>query len=408
MQLADAPKGFALQRASRWAGMLAPIAILLALATPGTSHAQDALVFDDAFLVISLHNDVNARGGNQPAEVHYRPQFRMRFFGAARGDAVKVVWKRGRRTLAEIRCPLESGGGDWRTSLSDRCWNRDEVRLDAHGDMSVELIFVDDSEESETLVRTLAVPVQRYWAFDRRVGRRAIHSPRYQVRGDDLLGLSYVWLAEPESHEPFGDVFFYFWATLPNDDTNYRSPSWRCRLNGERVPELDRGDNAVESISDIRVSDDRMVGNERATTHYAWRLMWVKPAMIWGSRNPSASSSVSSTRYNISEHPGDYVCQLRNEGEMVRELRFTIQDDGTVARHPAQGEGGISLRPGAFFVESRFPERNPVETSFDRDAVRRSVAFGRPWPDVAEVRAWLGSLPRSFGSTQPRPPRGAR
>jgi hypothetical protein len=381
-------------------------ALLLTVALP--AQAQDDLLFDDAFLVIQLENDVTSRSGRRPSEVHYKPRFRMRFFGAADGDAVKIRWKKGRRTLAEIRCPLESRHGDHRTSLSQRCWTQSGAELDAHGDMAVDVIFVDDSEDEETLVRTLKVPVGRYWAWDRRVGSRNVHSPRYQVRGDDLLGLSYVWLRDPSNTETHGQVYFYFWATLPNDDTNYRDPSWRCTLDGERVPELDVGDDVVESISDIRVDDDRMQGRNRQTTHYAWRLMWVKPAMIWGERNPRVSSTASNDRYNLSEHPGDYVCQLRNDGEMVRQLSFTVTGEGTIAAHPAQTEGDLSLRPGAYFVEATFPDRNPVETSFDRDAVRSSVAFGREWPNDPEVRRWLQSLPRSFGDSEPRPPRGAR
>jgi len=385
---------------------IGPILAVLAFALPARA---DDLTFDDAFLVISLDNDVTSRNGRQPAEVHYKPRFRMRFFGdAARGDAVKIRWKKGRRTLAEIRCPLQSRHGDWRTELSQRCWTQSGVELDAHGEMAVDVIFVDDSEDEETLVRTLKVPVGRYWAWDRRVGSRNVHSPRYQVRGDDLLGLSYVWLRDPSNTETHGQVYFYFWATLPNDDNNYRDPSWRCSLNGERVPELDVGRDAVESISAIRVDDDRMQGRNRQTTHYAWRLMWVKPEMIWGERNPRVSSTASTDRYNISEHPGDYVCQLRNGGEMVRQLSFTVTNEGTIAPHPAQTEGNLSLRPGAYFVEATFPRRNPVETSFDRDAVRSSVAFGREWPNHPEVRRWLQSLPRSFGDSEPRPPRGAR
>lgn len=380
------------------------------LAPPG-AEAQDELIFDDAFLVIQLENEVTARSGRQPSEVHYRPQIRLRFFGpVSSGDAVKIRWRKGRRTLAEIRCPLQSRHGDWRTGLSQRCWNRDEVQLTAHGDITADVIFVDDSADEERTIRTLQVPVGRYWAVDRTIRGRTIHSPRYQVRGDDLLGLSYIWFREPGNTDPYGDVYLYFWATLANDDTNYRDPSWRCTRDGELAPELSVGDDVVESLTDIRVTDDQMRGRSRETTHYAWRLMWVKPEWIWGTeRNPRAPSTVSNSRYNISEHPGEYVCQLRNEGEMVRTFRFTITEEGTAAPHPAQtAEGGVSLRPGAFFVETGFPRRNGAETSFDRDAVRRSVAFGRAWPDDPAVRRWLQGLPPSFGRSEPRPPRGAR
>jgi len=390
--------------------LLSLLGCLFVLTQAPVAAAQDAPIFDDGFLVIQLDNEVQSRGGNQPSDVNYHPMIRMRFFGAVEaGDAVKIRWRRGRRTLAEIRCPLQSRQGDWRTGLSDRCWNRDDVQLTAHGDVEVDVTFVDDSAETETLVRTLRVPVGRYWSWDRTVGRRQIYSPRYQVRGDDLLGLSYVWLRDPSRTEPRGQVYFYYWATLANDDTNYRDPSWRCRLDGEAVPELNvDGHQAIESISDIRITDVQRQGNTRESTHYSWRLMWVKPQMVWGPQNSEASDLLSTDRYNLTEHPGAYVCRVRNEGEMVREFHFTVTPEGTIAPHPVQAGGELSLRPGAFFVETHFPRRNPAEMSFDRAAVRGSVGFGRSWPNDPAVRSWLQSLPPTFGQSEPRAPRGAR
>ena len=41
--------------------------------------------------LIQLENEVTARSGRQPSEVHYRPQIRLRFFGpVSNGDAVKI------------------------------------------------------------------------------------------------------------------------------------------------------------------------------------------------------------------------------------------------------------------------------------------------------------------------------
>lgn len=380
------------------------LAFISSALSPAQASAQTP-VFDDGFVAIELNNEVNGRGGTEPAEVHYHPQIQMRFFGAAQGDAVKVYWRQGGETLAQIRCPLEARHGDFRTNFSQRCWTQDAPSLTAHGDVDVELVFVDDSAETETSVRTLRVPVARYWHWDRRVGDTNVHSPRYQVRGDDLMGMSYLWQQPADSTETFGNVYIYFWAAIANGNTNYRDPSWRCSLNGERVAALDVGDSVVESIADISIDNDQMVGTERTTTHYAYRQMWIKPQMLW---DPTGGQSGQNAwRYNITEHPGAYACRLRDAGETVREFRFTVNPDGSVAQHAAQSApGGPTLRPGASFIETHFPERNASEFVFDRDAVRRGFSFGRTWPSVPAVTSWLDALPASYGSGAPEPPAG--
>lgn len=380
------------------------LVILIALAAP----AAAAPLFDDGYVVINLVNESSSQSGNKPSKVEYSPAMRMRVFGADQGDALKVRWLKGKKVLVERRCVLKGKNGEGRVDLSDRCWGRD-AGVKVHGALSVEVRFVDDSEEKETLLRTMKVRVERYWRVDRIMKGKAVHSPRYQVVGSDLMGLSYAWLSEPDNITPYGDVYFYFWSTLANDDTNYRDPSWRCKRDGKSVPEMNvDGHRVIESIADIKQQDDQMRGKKRVSEWYGWRLMWVKPQLIWSKeRNAKAPSTVSSTRYNISKNPGSYVCRLRNEGESVREFSFVVTDNGLLAPHGAQGEDGLTLRPGAFFVDMRVIP-NKAEHSFDNKAAKKSVAFGRPWRKADDVKAHLKGLPKTFGSAVPKKPRGAK
>lgn len=365
-----------------------------------TTQAQSALVFDDSHFAVRLDNSVQGRSGTQAAVVHYHPEFRMRFLDAQSGDAVVVRWKKGRRTLAEIRCPLQARHDYFETTFSQRCWTQDAPSLDEYRDITLEIAHVDDSADTTTLVRTLSVPVGRYSAWDRRVGNRNVHSVRYQVRPDDLLGMSTIWYSPAEDTEDFGNVYFHFWTTLADGNTYYRDPSWRCSLNGERVAALDRGDDVVESVADISIDDDRVVRNQRTTTHYTFRQMWIKPHMLW---DPSRGQGNSEAwRYDLSAHPGDYRCELRDAGRVVREFRFTVGADGRVAPHAIEAAGTLTFRSGMHLIETHFPSSNASELGFDQSAVRRSVAFGRTWP--AASRSWLQSLPRSYGQTQPAAP----
>jgi len=375
------------------------------------AKAKVSPLFDDGYAVINLNNEVHAQSGTRPAKVEYSPAMRLRVFGVAQGDALKVRWRKGKKLLVERRCTLtlrKSRFGEGSVGLADRCWRRDAA-IKAHGNLTVEVRFVDDSEETETLLRTMRVQVARYWRLDRVIRGKAIHSPRYQVVGSDLMGLAYGLHVFPDDITPHGDLYFYYWSTLANDNSNYRDPSWRCKLDGASVPEMNvDGHKVVESIADIKAQDVRMRGRKHTSEWFAWRLMWIKPQLVWGkSRNPKAPDTVSTSRYNISKHPGRYVCKLRDEGETVREFSFTVRNDGLLAPHGAQSESGLSLSPGAVFVNMRVVP-NKAESSFDAKAAKKSVAFGRKWPKSNDVKAHLKGFPRSYGKAVPRKPRGAR
>ena len=383
-----------------------PFLAVAAVAGPSAAAAATP-TFDDGFVVINLNNEVRSQSGTKPAKVDYSPAVRLRLFGVDSGDAVRVTWKKGRKKLLEKRCPLRVRGTVGSLAISDRCWTRD-AKMTAHGALTAEVRFVDDSEEKETLVRTLKVQVGRFWRIDRVLRGRPVHSPRYQVVGSDLMGLAYAWHAEPGDVEAFGDLYFYFWATLANDRSNLDDPSWRCKRDGKAVPEMNvDGTKVIESIADIKEQDVQYKSKKWQSSWYAWRLMWIKPQLIWGKRNPKAPSTVSSNRYNISKHPGRYACRLRNRGETIREFDFVVGANGMIPAHGAQGPGGLTLRPGASFVSMAIKKTN-TESSFDQKAARRSVVFGRSWPKGKDVKDLLKSMPRSFGSAVPKKPRGAR
>lgn len=367
--------------------------------------------FDDGYVVINLNNEVRIQSGNKPANVEYSPAMRLRVFGASKGDAFKVRWLKGKKVLVERRCVLDGPSGQFRegrVGLNNRCWKRDAA-IKVHGDLTVEVRFVDDSEETETLLRTMKVPVARYWRVDRIIKGKAIHSPRYQAVGSDLMGLAYAWQQFPDDITPHGDVYFYFWSTLANDNSNFTDPSWRCKRDGVKVPEMNvDGHKVIESIADIKAQDDQMKGKKRTNEWYGWRLMWVKPALVWGkNRNPKAPDTVSSSRYNISKNPGSYVCKLREEGATVREFSFVVEKNGIIPAHGAEADGAITLRPGASLVDMRvFP--NTSERSFDAKAAKKSVAFGRAWPKNEAVKALHKGFPKTYGTAVPKKPRGAK
>ncbi|MBT8491917.1 MAG: hypothetical protein KJO07_02555, partial [Deltaproteobacteria bacterium] len=167
-----------------------PVLAIVLVAGPSAAAAATP-TFDDGFVVINLNNEVRSQSGTKPAKVNYSPAIRLRLFGVDNGDAVRVTWKKGRKKLLEKRCPLSVRGTVGSLAISDRCWTRD-AKMTAHGLLTAEVRYIDDSEEKETLIRTLKVQVGRFWRIDRVLKGRPVHSPRYQVVGSDLMGLAYA------------------------------------------------------------------------------------------------------------------------------------------------------------------------------------------------------------------------
>lgn len=395
--------------------MVAPMSrfiacFLFVLAAPGLASAD--VRFDETYTTIKLNHDINSGSGNQPSTVTYKVQMNLRFYGDVHeGDAVRVIWKQGRRELANIRCPIDYYGGNDHvepnasTSQTDHCWD-DGPNLDVHGDVSVEVHYIDDQTETTELLRTMSFEIGRVWRVDRIIRNRPVHSPRYLVLGDDLLGLSWAWLKTPQRTEPFGDVRFLFWAAREED--HYPDPSFRCNRDGERVSEMDESGNGLhQSINDWGEQDDSVRRGTRTTSRHIWRLFLITPELIWGERNPTASSNASNPRTNLTAAPGVYECRFRSAGETVRSFRFTVAN-GTITPHAAQsGADGLSLRPGGVFIETRFGDGAPDRT-LQPARIRRGTAFGHAWNDPASVQEMLGALPAARGSSEPGRPDGVR
>jgi hypothetical protein len=389
------------------------IAALALTSAASVGRAQSTVTLDETYTLIELNESVTTLDSSQPAQVTYKPELRLRFYGDVHsGDAVRVVLKQGNTELGAIRCPLTYRRADADDGvaqsvdieISDGCWHRNSPDLSVHGPVDIELHYLDDQRETSTLLRTLHVEIARTWRVDRVIGGAPIHSPRFFVLGDDLLGLAWVWLRTPPSTQNYGMPSFYFWAHT--DRSDYPEASFRCYRDGERVPELDlSGRNIHESVADWTEQDDATRGGTRASTHYRYRLMRVMTNWRWGTNRAGAAQDGDS-RPSLTATPGSYVCKFRSEGVTVREFHFTVANN-TITPHPAQtAAGGLTLRPGAVFVETRLGDATPYDIAVVPDAIRRGTAFGHAWADPASVRDMLGALPAARGVSVPPLPDG--
>ncbi|MEM1413521.1 MAG: hypothetical protein AAGH15_01405 [Myxococcota bacterium] len=385
----------------RWGRGLALVALALA-AAPALGQPEAPWV-DETYTVLALDNERVRIGDGYGWK--YRPQAKLRLYGSGLlyGDAVTLKLVRGRRTLGEYRCPLQVDGGVGTTSLS-QCWHRHDATLDVHGEIDVQLVYTSDTTDRSDVIHTFRVRVGRYWQVE---GRDA-HSAKYQVLTDDLLGLSWLWRAEPEETEKRGKLYFYFWAALAEDASSFPEASLRCEVGGTRVPiEASTQRSIHESLTRIEARDQRWVrGGQQQIRDYDAHLIWVKPRFTWVP--PGVEDDPADQRVNIGDYPGEWTCSFRSEGRPVRTWRFTVDAEGGIPEHAVQqGEGALRLRPGAIFLETEFPRESPREFTFQPAVLRRQVAFGHRWPDAAALRGMLSALPPARGESAPaRAPRG--
>jgi len=397
-------------------GAVVPACFILALLanlTPAPAAAQASVTLDETYTLFELNHSVSTVDANHPDHVTYKPELRLRFYGAVHnGDAVRVVLKRGRSELGAMRCALAYHPANAQNAvaasadiqISDGCWSRTSPDLTVHGPMDVEIYYLDDGSETTTLVRTLHIEIARVWRTDRVAHGAPLHSARFFVLGDDLLGMSWVWLQAPPSTESYGRPSFYFWANT--DQSMYPDASFRCSRDGERVPELDlSGRNIHESVADWSEQDDATRHGTRASTHYRYRLMRVMTNWRWGTNREGVAEDGDS-RPNLTSAPGAYVCKFRSEGTTLREFHFTVAND-TITPHAAQAApGGLTLRPGAVFVDTRFGDAAATDIALVPDAIRRGTAFGHAWAAPAAMSEMLGALPAARGQSVPPLPEG--
>src|SRR5947209_13602338 len=104
----------------------------------------------------------------------------------------------------------------------------------------------------------------------------------------------------------------------------------------------------------------------------------------WGTR--PADDKDTKTVY-LGDHPGDWDCQIRKDGVVVRELLFHVNEKGRVDSHPMQqAKDAYPLAPNVALVDIRVPAGNGLDQRIKPDALRKSRAFGLPWPSDPSVK----------------------
>lgn len=374
----------------------------LCLATPLGARAQaPARHVDDSSIAVSLFTTIDA---NQSTGYRFRVDLRVYGEGLTAHDAVRIEWMQGGRSLATLRCLVSfddtlPGVGLIR---QDTCRWMDGV-LTAVGDVQIALTYQDDSTDTTIPLRTLEARVGRFWDWSGMSGSRPTHNVRYQLLGDDLLTAATVELRAPSGQDTYGRVWLHFWAATRSEQWTYQDAQVRCSVDGQRLPEL--SGNIRSSTAQLTVEDRQFVdGVHEETVAYNWMRFWAAPMLWHGQRG----FGLDPNAIFLGEHPGQWACQIRSAGEVVRELRFVVGPDGNIVRHAEQLDpAGVWLPPQVFLADVRFPSPNRFDFSFQPQILRERGFWGHRWAQPAAFAEQFAAMPPAAGRSEPPAPRGA-
>ncbi|MAT26899.1 MAG: hypothetical protein CMN29_18435 [Sandaracinus sp.] len=370
----------------------------------GTARAElpEGVFYNDFDAYFELENTEESRNGQRVDAGWY-----LEFDATLVGDEIpvdsglKYVLKQGRRTLATVLCDARlrqrHTGYDYEEGvpglMEGRGCEDDDETTQATGEITIEVYFIDGNDDSETLVRTHTIEVRKfarvrrasqyYIVHNGEILSAVIHEFRRSERNatnarnmrNDYVGL-FLWMAEQDSN-----------GVRPDGPDLGNDLRVRCSVDGERIPTT--FDPRVNHVRDRRV--DVMAswgeGRQDERDRYAFEQFHIVLPITMGedSQLPGAA--------RLEEHPGQWECELRQQRETIRTIRFTVAD-GHIQPHPEEAaEGGVQLPERLHLVDMRLPRESPIETRVDGRAARRGPFFGVGW-HTDEGRAMVRALPR--------------
>ena len=118
--------------------------------------------------------------------------------------------------------------------------------------------------------------------------------------------------------------------------------------------------------------------------------------MYWGTRDSYKGGLTKDTMRFLGDTPGDWTCDARVEGTVIRSFAFTVGADGLIQQNPIQsGKNPLHVPPGTAVVAMTIPKG--IEVHFRPVAMKASAGFGVPWPDHPDVKKWQAAWPPQVG-----------
>nr|MBA2538692.1 hypothetical protein [Deltaproteobacteria bacterium] len=329
-------------------------------AIPGAKHNPPRFI-DESSVVLELLNQSDAGWGFK---------IEAQVFGAGeKPDFVRVDWKQGGKVLGSTKCE----GAPSNNQVRVRC-SQTNPAIKARGDVTADLIYVDDKDDQEYLVRTFKINAKEwtksYWGY----------AP------DDLLASA--WAVErntqTSAQSPHPRLRFWIANSLDGFDAVLR-----CTVDGKPLPDLPASFQ----------SDGEITLNEAKT--WRWNRLEVSMATVLdGPKDPKRKDAVW-----LADNPGKWACAFRYKGRNLRELLFTVTAKGEFESHPMQSAPDAApLAPGISLIDIRIPKDAGIDKRIKPDQLKKSRGFGLAWPKHPSVAATHTALPPAVENADPKPP----
>lgn len=336
---------------------------------PNYAFAKDRPItthrFDDGFFRVRLETD----NISQPKKATYELDLEARVFGPKLedSDTLLVTVKRGGKAMGTHRCPVRDGSWNLdHAAVSVRC--KTALKLTGDGALTVDFTYAPD-EGAKVPLRSLSIPVEKFV-----LSRGKESDLRYQAVPDDMLGSVFIahgFMTDTNGADgKLGTLDFYFWAYNDGKD-EFADSSVKCTLNGKKIAfgfdKMLRADARLRTESRKNVNADIV---SKGWTRYQLTTGLAHSYGVTGDK-------YKGDRYwDVSQHPGAYVCTLKIDGSAARELSFTVDADGRVPHHAEEtGAKGLFLAPWSSLISMKV-----LPSKFDeRHAVKKTGFWGRAW-----------------------------
>ena len=310
-------------------------------------------------------------------------------------DAARIDWKQGGKVLATAKCELsfEARAATHDFYATGHCNFTNNVK--ATGAVEPELVVRDDQDDKEYLVRTFKMNVHHYKGL----------SEDWQVSADDALGAAWIYHGHGSDDDSrhtgsYRRPNLYLWFT--GDWLN--DGALRCTAAGKKVPDIALSRQSDPSETDIEFVQLPKNGKR---VRYVWSKQIFLMEVYWGKRDTLAGDLGKNVEADnvLADNPGAWECALRHDGKAIRQLAFTVDNDGMIQQDEIQsGKNAIpTVSDRVVLVDLRLTKDS---ATFDQriapEAIKKSMGFGLPWPDHAKVKKIHASLPGKSGLPDPK------
>jgi hypothetical protein len=345
---------------------------------PGADH-QPPVFLDESVSFLRVQQD----------DDHYRVSAYVRVAGVAnRTDRLRLEWKQHDKLLAVAKCAVDVNMDG--KIAAGRC-ETDDKKLTARGPVDAALIYTDDQDDKDYLVRTYHLTIAQW--------TDKFKKPVWQVLADDTLGSAYVHMWRSDDNPGyFRQPEFMYWSSSFG---YFKNGTLRCTVNGKKIPDFDTSsDRVTDSPTDqIEASFTTKAGSQ---IKYEWKHVgftiraWVGPKS-----DPNGIHDPSQVRY-LADSPGAWICDLRSDGNVLRTFLFDVDDQGLIVQNEIlSGKGAPPTLPDVRMIEVRLPKKTTYDQRVNPAAMKKTMAFGLAWPDHPKVKDIQAALPPKSGLADP-------